>query len=902
MKQTYKKITALLMSVALVFTMMPAMAFAAEGTTGYYIESNETLKKIIPGLLGIELTGAEFSAHTEWTVNDGGSGGMSMITVYFPSSSNKASAEAKPVFEEGATTYTLTGPGGYGSPTGKVQQSYNITAAMNTGKYNMNFQIKFAPECTNPSGSSHTWKSQTVTVEPTCYSKGTLEKTCTCGYVTTSDITETSHAWSETDFTVVTEATCMKEGLKEVPCTNDGCTAKDEVTIPTIEHTWDEGVVQTPATACNQPGTMLHTCTYIDAEGTPCGTTKDEPITVGHDWDEGSVNKNATYYKEGEMLYTCNDCSTPKTEPIPVIAEPDFITDAYYLDEEGEEIPADYTADYDFQVSTGDDYFGVNWYKTTLYTVTVPEGIAKVNFAVTDIWNPATSANTIVYDEEVSRWQNIQEGYAFAGADGIREMPITSLIDTIKYAYISDSTREANYRPACTFKFVSEHVWDAGVVTKEPTCTEEGEMTYTCTYCAAEYEEVVTKTEPIEVLDHTHDREVVSEAYLATEASDEHAATYYKSCVCGDKGEETFAYGLTAKETEAMNQQIADLQEALDKAEADNTAMKSELEGKIEALETALKEASASDKEALQKEIAALQTALKAEQDANLKQQQTLTEQIAQLQKELEALKAQTNKPADKPVDTPATPDADKLADTPATPDSDKPADTPATPDADKPADTPVTPDADKPADKPAEDQPTETPADKEPVVEKQQLKAPAKVKASNVASTGKIKLTWNKVTGAKEYKVYRATSKNGKYTLMKTVKSTSYINTSAKAGKTYFYKVKAVSADKDVLASKYSAVVKKTADLKAPVVTAKAKAKKQVKLSWKKVDGAKKYVIYKATSKNGKYTKIATITKLTYTNKNLKSGKTYYYKVKAIAKNSAANSAFSTVDKCKAK
>ena len=284
----------------------------------------------------------------------------------------------------------------------------------------------------------------------------------------------------------------------------------------------------------------------------------------------------------------------------------------------------------------------------------------------------------------------------------------------------------------------------------------------------------------------------------------------------------------------------------------------------------------------------------------------------AQLKAEEEANKpSDTNKPVNPPADTPTTPDDDKPvdtpvnppADTPATPDDDKPADTdqpadtPTTPDADKPADTPITPDANKPA-----DQPNDDPADKAPVVKKQQLKAPAKVKASNVAYTGKIKLTWNKVKNAKEYKVYRSTSKNGKYTLMKTVKKTSYVNTSAKAGKTYFYKVKAVPKSKNVLTSKYSAVVKRTADLKAPVVTAKNKSKKQVKLTWKKVSGAKKYTVYRATSKNGKYKAIKTTTKLSFTNKNLKKGKTYYYKVKAIAKNSAANSAFSTVDKCKVK
>ena len=59
--------------------------------------------------------------------------------------------------------------------------------------------------------------------------------------------------------------------------------------------------------------------------------------------------------------------------------------------------------------------------------------------------------------------------------------------------------------------------------------------------------------------------------------------------------------------------------------------------------------------------------------------------------------------------------------------------------------------------------------------------------------SSGKPKVSWNKVTGAVSYKVYRATSKNGTYSLVKTTTSRSYKDTSAKSGKTYYYKVVAV-------------------------------------------------------------------------------------------------------------
>lgn len=79
---------------------------------------------------------------------------------------------------------------------------------------------------------------------------------------------------------------------------------------------------------------------------------------------------------------------------------------------------------------------------------------------------------------------------------------------------------------------------------------------------------------------------------------------------------------------------------------------------------------------------------------------------------------------------------------------------------------------------------------------------------------------------------------------------------------------------------------------------TAKLKSKKatSVKVTWKKVTGAKKYQVYRATKKSGKYTKIKTTAKTSYTNKKLKNGKHYFYKVRAI--NGSTKSAFSKIVK----
>lgn len=57
----------------------------------------------------------------------------------------------------------------------------------------------------------------------------------------------------------------------------------------------------------------------------------------------------------------------------------------------------------------------------------------------------------------------------------------------------------------------------------------------------------------------------------------------------------------------------------------------------------------------------------------------------------------------------------------------------------------------------------------------------------------GKVKLKWKTIDGATKYDIYRAGSSNGKYTKIGTVTGKSYVDKTAKARKTYYYKVQAV-------------------------------------------------------------------------------------------------------------
>ncbi|WP_269478008.1 3D domain-containing protein [Hominibacterium faecale] len=76
----------------------------------------------------------------------------------------------------------------------------------------------------------------------------------------------------------------------------------------------------------------------------------------------------------------------------------------------------------------------------------------------------------------------------------------------------------------------------------------------------------------------------------------------------------------------------------------------------------------------------------------------------------------------------------------------------------------------------------------------------------------------------------------------------------------------------------------------------------KTIQIQWKQVAGADGYRVYRATKKNGKYKKIATVRggKTSYKNKKRITGKVYYYKVRAY--NGSVQSSYSKIASGKAR
>ena len=172
--------------------------------------------------------------------------------------------------------------------------------------------------------------------------------------------------------------------------------------------------------------------------------------------------------------------------------------------------------------------------------------------------------------------------------------------------------------------------------------------------------------------------------------------------------------------------------------------------------------------------------------------------------------------------------------------------------------------------------------------------KTAKRTKITSIVSTNEKTLTikWNKITGAYGYRIKRSTDEDGTYKVVKTIKSgntTSYKDTSVKAGKTYYYTVETmVKTGHNICYSGDSASMEGRTAKKAKIKYAVSNGSNQIEVNWGAVSGAYGYRIKRSTSKNGTYKVVATLkgkNNTTYQDKKLKTAKTYYYKIETINK-----------------
>lgn len=173
-------------------------------------------------------------------------------------------------------------------------------------------------------------------------------------------------------------------------------------------------------------------------------------------------------------------------------------------------------------------------------------------------------------------------------------------------------------------------------------------------------------------------------------------------------------------------------------------------------------------------------------------------------------------------------------------------------------------------------------------------------------ATTSSIKVTWKASENVTGYIVYRSTKKDSGYTKIATTITNSYTDKGLTKGSTYYYKVRAyVKSGNTTLQSASSAYDGAKATSPAPATISAKKAKTTVAtITWGKSIGAEGYEIAMASSANGTYKVIKTITSgstLTFKKTGLTAGKTYYFKVRSYTtvNGSKVYSDFTKVVKC---
>lgn len=173
-------------------------------------------------------------------------------------------------------------------------------------------------------------------------------------------------------------------------------------------------------------------------------------------------------------------------------------------------------------------------------------------------------------------------------------------------------------------------------------------------------------------------------------------------------------------------------------------------------------------------------------------------------------------------------------------------------------------------------------------------ITAPAEVTVTNT-SYNSITIDWSKVSKADGYKVLRATSLNGKYKTVATIKGSAkrtYTNKKLSVGQTYYYKVCAyTTVGGKKINGLYSGVKEVSAVAPATTVKSEAAGATAIKLNWSKVALPSKnsgYVIYQVENGQSKKIKSCKNTATSYTVKKLVPGVKYTFKVVPYVKNSS--------------
>ena len=149
--------------------------------------------------------------------------------------------------------------------------------------------------------------------------------------------------------------------------------------------------------------------------------------------------------------------------------------------------------------------------------------------------------------------------------------------------------------------------------------------------------------------------------------------------------------------------------------------------------------------------------------------------------------------------------------------------------------------------------------------------------------TSGGIKLSWNKVTGAYGYRLYRKTSSGWKR--IKDTTATTYTDSAVKSGRTETYTIRCIDRNGNTVSGFYSKGWSKKYTPVAPTISKLEKTSGGIKLTWNKIAGVYGYRLYYRPASGG-WKRFKDTTATTYTDAAVKSGRTETYTIRCIDKN----------------
>ena len=168
------------------------------------------------------------------------------------------------------------------------------------------------------------------------------------------------------------------------------------------------------------------------------------------------------------------------------------------------------------------------------------------------------------------------------------------------------------------------------------------------------------------------------------------------------------------------------------------------------------------------------------------------------------------------------------------------------------------------------------------------------------------IRVSWEKVSGADGYCIYRSTSGlDGTFRMVKKTKgsSLSYDDQTVFTGLQYFYRVRAyrtVGGENQIACTVSNTAFAKTKLSTTKFTKVSAGSNKSVTFTWQKADGATGYQIYRSTRKDSGYQRVLVTKKTTAVDK-VSAKTTYYYKICAYRKIGTGKYAYSAFSQPKA-